>query len=165
MWIPNWRSLRTPSGVLLAMLVLGSSFAAEPWVRQIRAPQYFAVSVEDVDTSVEWYCKALGLTKLDDSRAKDGAWRIVNLSNDDLFVEIIRDDRHGPAGRVRGFAKVGFRVPDVDVVAGRAGAALDSRSKVLEFREHGIRILQLEDPDGNVVQLSSPLPAEPDRPE
>jgi predicted enzyme related to lactoylglutathione lyase len=140
-----------------ASLLLSSHAVAESWVGRIQAPQYFAVSVEDVDKSVAWYTKALGLTKLDDKKADDGRWRIANLSNDQLFVEIIWDRRDGAKGRYHGIAKVGFSVPDIDAVADRVKEALGERPRVLDFKEHGIRILQLRDPDGNIIQLSTPM--------
>ena len=130
----------------------------DAWVREIRSPQFFAVRVENVDRSVDWYCKRFGLRKLDESRADDDRWRIANLANDELFVEIIRDNRAVPVERARGFAKVGFRVPDVEDVADRVEQASGERPRVLDFPEHGVRILQLRDPDGNVIQLTSSLP-------
>jgi len=145
--------------VLFALVTPGALLAAEPWVGGIQAPQFFAVSVEDVDKSVDWYRKAFGLSKLDDERADDDRWRIVNLTNDDLFVEIIRDSRDHARDRPRGFRKVGFRVPDVEVVADRMTEILGERPRVLDFPEHGARIIQLRDPDGNVIQLSSALAA------
>ena len=154
-------SLFKPSA-LVVLFALGSwahaqTPPAETWVNKIQSPQYFAVSVEDVDRSVDWYCKTFGLRKLDGSRADDDRWRIANLANDELFVEIIRDNRDAVVERARGFAKVGFRVADVEDVADRVEAALGERPRVLDFREHGVRIIQLRDPDGNVIQLSSAL--------
>jgi predicted enzyme related to lactoylglutathione lyase len=52
---------------------------------------------------------------------------------------------------------VGFGVNDVDAVADRVGADTGTRPKVLAFAPHGIRLLQLQDPDGNIIQLTSPL--------
>jgi len=151
------RTPLVPLGLVLALSMLGSSYAVDSWVKSIQSPQYFAVSVEDVDRSVAWYVMALGLHKLDDTEAEDGRWRIVNLVNDDLSVEIIRDNRDSATGRARGFAKVGFRVPDVDTVADRVQLILGERPRVLDFTQHGIKILQLVDPDDNKIQLSSPL--------
>ena len=94
---------------------------------------------------------------MDDSQADDGAWRIVNLSNEHLFVEIIRDDRAADVDRAQGFFKVGFRVPDVEVVGDRVERATGERPRVIDVARHGVRILQLRDPDGNIIQLSSKL--------
>ncbi len=157
MWVREHRGV---SAALLVLALTGAVAAAQsaaPWVTSIEAPQYFAVSVKDVDRSVEWYCQALGLRKLDDNQAPDRAWRIVNLRNDHLFVEVIWDRRDADTKRSRGFSKVGFRVPDVDEVAGRVEEATGERPRVLDFPRHRIRILQLLDPDGNKIQLSSPL--------
>ena len=129
--------------------------SSEVWVDGIGAPQYVAVLVEDVDKSVQWYSAAFGLRELDGSQADDGSWQIVNLTNEHLFVEIIRDDRAQDVDRARGFFKVGFRVPDVEVVADRVMQATGERPRVIDFPRHEVRILQLRDPDGNIIQLSS----------
>lgn len=82
----------------------------------------------------------------------------MNLRNPHLLVEIIRDDRARDADRARGFFKVGFQVPDVRLVADAVFRATGVRPRVSEFPEFDIRIIQLRDPDGNVIQLASPLP-------
>lgn len=142
-------------------LVLLTLFArtppAEPWVTTVVGPQYFAVSVADVDRAVAWYGRVFALETLDDTTDDDGRWRIVNLTNAHLFIEIIGDSRDGPAGRVRGFCKVGFQVPDVDAVADRIAESTGERPRVIDFDRHGVRVLQLEDPEGNIIQLTSPI--------
>ena len=115
---------------ILAIVACRSAVAQDSpdvWVNGIALPQYFAILVEDVDDSMEWYRAALGLRELDGSRADDGSWRIVNVANDRLFVEIIRDDRARDIDRARGFFKVGFQVPDVEVVADRVEQATGER--------------------------------------
>ena len=144
----------------LAILAFSGATAQDSpgeWVDGIRTPQYFAVLVEDVDESVEWYRNAFGLHELDGSQADDGSWRIVNLSNKRLLVEIIRDDRSRDIDRALGFFKVGFGVPDVELVADRVAQATKERPRVVDDAAHGVRIVQLRDPDGNIIQLSSPL--------
>ena len=154
-------NLRTTAAALLAAtapLLLGGDAprdSNEPWATATGSLHYFAVSVEDPDRSAAWYETAFGLRKLDDRSADDGSWRIVNLTNERLFVEIIHDKADKPAGNVRGIAKVGFGVDDVDAVADRVAKATGERPRVIAFEPHGVRILQLHDPDGNVVQLSS----------
>jgi predicted enzyme related to lactoylglutathione lyase len=153
----------------IAAALLVTCFGMTPvnagsWVAQIQGPQYFAVSVEDVDRSVDWYVKVFALEQLDDTSDPEGAWRIVNVAGDDLFVEIIRDNRDESVARARGFAKVGFGVADLEAVADRVERATGSRPRVISFAEHEVKILQLRDPDGNVVQLSSPLSVDQDAP-
>lgn len=127
------------------------------WVKNIDTPQYFAIWVADVDTSMQWYSKVFDLKEIGGSEAEDGTWRIENLKNDRLFVEIVRDDRAEAVPFARGFGKVGFYVADVDIVADRVAAELGERPRVIDFDRFSVRILQLRDPDGNIIQLFSPL--------
>ena len=152
--------------VLVSIAVLLSSLAGPPahavdaassWVGMPATPHYFAVSVEDPERSAAWYEAAFGLERLDDTADENGRWRIINLRNDAIFVEVIWDVRDEPVGRARGIAKVGFGVSDPDAIADRVEAATGERPRVLTFEKHGIRLLQLRDPDGNIIQLSSPI--------
>jgi predicted enzyme related to lactoylglutathione lyase len=45
----------------------------------------------------------------------------------------------------------------VRVVAAAVGRATGTAPRVLDFAPQGVRIVQLRDPDGNVIQLFSPL--------
>lgn len=125
-------------------------------VDEYTRPFYFALLVSDVDTVSQWYQRTFGLTTLDDTVADDGSWRIVNLRSDELFVEIIRDDRAVGVDRAHGIRKVGFGVSDIDAVADRVELATGSRPRVITFEQHDVRILQLRDPEGNTVQLLAP---------
>ena len=106
---------------------------------------------------MEWYGQAFALQSLGGSEAEDGSWRIENLGNRQLHVEIIRDPRAQGVPRALGFRKVGFRVEDVETVADRVEQATGERPRVVEFEQLDVRILQLKDPEGNTIQLTSPL--------
>lgn len=158
---PMNRLARNIIVTIVATMAVGGVSVAEDakgaWVTDVQAPWFFAVRVENVDRSANWYRNVLGLRELDGSEAEDKSWRILNLGNSDLSVELIRDDRATAVTRARTFAKVGFRVPDVEVVADRAEKETGERPRIVEFEEHGVYLLQLRDPDGNVIQLSSPV--------
>ena len=146
--------------VVVIVVAVGSVIAQESPqvpVQAIQTPQYFALYVEDVDRSVDWYSEVFGLRPLGGSAADDGSWRIENLGNKQLLVEIIRDSRAKGVDRALGFRKVGFYVPDVDKVAGRIARATGERPRIVEFEQLNQRILQLHDPDGNIIQLLSSL--------
>lgn len=127
------------------------------WVPTATGQQYFAVMVGDIDRSIAWYKTAFGLEQLDDLKDEKGAWRIVNLSSKSLFVELIWDSRRGKQKNERGFFKVGFSVADVSVIAERVGAASGAKPRIIDDEKHNIRIVQLRDPDENVLQFASPL--------
>ncbi|MDH3628719.1 MAG: VOC family protein [Acidobacteriota bacterium] len=151
---------KTCSLLLVVVAGIGHLAATEPaeaWVETIQSPQYVALYVEDVDRSVVWYRTVFGLRPLGGSAADDGSWRIENLGNKQLLVEIIRDGRAKQVDRALGFRKVGFHVPDVEKVAERVAQATGERPSIVEFEELRQRILQIRDPDGNVIQLMSPL--------
>jgi catechol 2,3-dioxygenase-like lactoylglutathione lyase family enzyme len=152
--------LTAPAVIFIASLA-SAGVAADsrngPWVTDIQPPQFFAVLVADVDISVAWYSAVFGLDQVGGSEAEDGAWRIENLQNKDLHVEIIRDDRALPANRPLGFRKVGFRVPAVKKIADSVEQATGERPRVVDDTRFGMQILQLKDPDGNVIQLTSLL--------
>lgn len=147
------------TAALLSLHPLGAyaQDSTRVWVEAIDSPQYFAVLVTDMDRSAEWYRTAFGLADAGGSQADDGSWQIMNLKNQNLFVELIRDDRVQDVDRARGFFKVGFQVPDVGSVADVVDGATGRRPRILEFEEFGVRIIQLHDPDGNTIQLASPL--------
>ena len=123
------------------------------WVDRIATPQYFAVLVRDLDAAVRWYQDVLGLEEWIGSEAEDGRWRIVNLRSESLIVELIRHDEARTVERAYGFMKVGFHVPDIDAVADRVERVTGERPRVSEFPRFGLRVLQLRDPDGNIIQL------------
>lgn len=153
-----WAAL---AALVLSLNPLGVSAqdAGPAWANAIGAPQYFAVLVTDLDHSREWYRRAFGLSDAGGSRADDGSWEIVNLRNSNLSVELIRDDRAQEVERAKGFFKVGFQVPDVRAVARAVEGATGVRPRVVESTESGVRIIQIHDPDGNTIQLASPLDA------
>jgi predicted enzyme related to lactoylglutathione lyase len=137
--------------------ILAGENSSQALVHTIASPQYFALYVQDVDSSVGWYRTAFGLRDLGGSQAEDDSWRIENLGNDRLMIEVIRDDRAQPAGRALGFRKVGFYVPDVEEVAERVERMTGERPNIVEYGKLNQRILQLRDPDGNVIQLMSTI--------
>lgn len=150
------------TGLLVVLIVLGvgsvvAQESPEVWVETIQMPQYFALYVEDVDRSVAWYREVFGLRPLGGSAADDGSWRIENLGNKHLLVEVIRDGRAEEVDRALGFRKVGFHVPDVKKVAERIARATGERPRVVEFEELNQQLLQIRDPDGNTIQLLSAL--------
>ncbi len=146
--------------LIVLLLAFPASSHGESWITSYKAPAYFAVDVGDVDSAIAWYSQAFGVELVDDTTAEDGRWRIANLGNEHVSIEIIFDRRSTVAdgdARFRGLVKTGMSVADVRVVADRVEADTGERPRVLDFEAHGIRLIQLHDPEGNVIQLHSPL--------
>lgn len=150
-----------PSHILICSILFAHwSHAQEmndAWIPTIEAPQYFAIFVSDVDEAVTWYMQAFDLEPTAGSQADDGSWRIENLVSSSLQIELIYDERAVEVERGLGFVKVGFSVPDVDQIANRIQQFGNDRPRIVEFAELNQRILQIRDPDGNVIQLTSPI--------
>jgi len=153
----SWRAVLITALLASVVVAMSDDESSPPWVERVQAPQYFAIYVEDVDKSVDWYCSVFGLQKLGGSAAEDGAWRIENLGNEQLLVEVIYDSRAQAVERAIGFRKVGFYVADVEAVAKRIAEETGEQPRIVDFEEMSQRILQLRDPEGNTVQLFSVL--------
>ncbi|NNF59009.1 MAG: VOC family protein [Rhodothermaceae bacterium] len=153
-------SFRTVPGCVALILLASTATSAqqpEPWVPEIGTRQFFAVLVEDVEQSADWYRRAFGLTEHDRWTADDSTARIINLMNEHLFVELIWRTDAPDVDRSLGIFKVGFWVPDVDAIADRVEAATGERPPALDVPAHTLRLIQLRDPDGNIIQLSEAL--------
>ena len=114
---------------------------------------YFAIIVNDIDASESWYRETLALEP-GKRLAEAGRYEIVNLQSAGLFVELLAlpaaADR--PAGFMKGAFKVGMLVDDLEsFVAGLPDAA--GRPEVIEDADNGLLLIQLRDPDGNIVQV------------
>jgi predicted enzyme related to lactoylglutathione lyase len=150
-----------PFLLAISILFSGSVLAQEaspPVVQTVFAPQYFALYVSNFESSSAWYQQMFELEVKAPSQADNGSWRIENLVNNSLHIELIFDVRAEAVDRAIGFRKVGFSVVNVDTVADRLEAQFGSRPEIIEFEPLRQKILQVRDPDGNIIQLASPMP-------
>jgi lactoylglutathione lyase len=120
--------------------------------------------VDEFDACFRWYRDVLGLqpywgeegSGYADFSAGDGSSDLALFSRA-AQVEVSGSLGDGDRDRVA----LVFRVDDVDrtarEVAGRGGAIVAGPQ---DRPGWGIRTLHLRDPDGNVVELNSPLPAD-----
>jgi catechol 2,3-dioxygenase-like lactoylglutathione lyase family enzyme len=147
----------------LSLTLLGprSSMEEEPLAAR---PFFFALSVADVEASVDWYESVLGLRVVRSADLDARGIRIRLLRGEDIFLELIEDaaavslselepplsDRY----RLHGVFKIGLRVEDLAETEERL-AALDVplRGRVITEQDGSMRSLQVQDPDGNVLQV------------
>jgi len=133
-------------------LVLGlnsCSVLAEPEI----TGSYFAMIVSDIEVSSDWYESALGLTQT--TRITEvGRYDVINLSGNGIFVELIQlvDAMDRPDGRVEGPFKVGMLVDDINIFVASLPEHIDAPT-VLDDERNGLFLLQLRDPDDQVVQV------------
>lgn len=146
---------------LLFLVIIGFASAmpsaaqpSDPWVPDIVPRQFVAVIVSDLEASADWYARALGLDEIDRWTSRDGTIRGLNMARAELFVELVEIPDAPRVQRAQGLFKTGFWVPDVKVVADRVAEATGERPRIVPFPAHGLRLIQIKDPDGTTIQIS-----------
>jgi len=129
------------------------------------------VSVADLDRSLQWYCAALGLTPGFRFEVPPiGLRGAFALGDGGAGVELLEMAGAVPgapktdppsANAIHGFNHVCFHVADLDAayvraIAHGAVAVWDPR----ESPEPAMRMAYVTDPDGNLIELVAPVPAD-----
>jgi len=146
--------------VLTLALLLGLPAATR--AQEAVTPTFFAVSVADLDTSIEWYTRTLDLAV---TRLPEGSGaKFALLQGQGLVVELVE---HPKAFDLRsrlpelenrylghGLFKVGFFVADLDGTVDRLRArGVTFRGGIITDSVLGARSILLLDNTGNVIQL------------
>ncbi len=139
---------------------------------------HFGLCVTDIQRSTEFYCSALGFTKIGEMHVDDEASArlldvenlvldLVYLERDGFRLELLGYPSPGTTGgdevprpmNTLGFTHLSFRVDDPDVLAAavvtHGGQLLADRTVVFSGGNHG---LMLTDPDGNMLELIERIP-------
>lgn len=112
------------------------------------------INVTDMQRSLEFYEKALGLKILRDSNAKDGRYRICHLTDGSgqySFEITWLRDKEGPYELGDNESHIAFIVDDF-----AAAHQLHEAMGVICFENPGMGIYFIEDPDGYWLEI---LPA------
>lgn len=127
-------------------------------------PFFFALSVQDIDRSSKWYERVFGFRTTRTIDAKDGSTRVCLMKLDGGFLELVElskaraleellpDLKHRYLSY--GVYKVGFEVKDLDTAISRLNSLqVELRGDVITEPNGSMRSVQVEDPDGNIIQL------------
>ncbi|MGF1514811.1 MAG: VOC family protein [Elainellaceae cyanobacterium] len=112
-----------------------------------------ALLVSDLDRAEAFYGDVLGLTKVKRSLSYAGAWYALGDAQIHLIVAdtIAAKDTHPKWGRRPHFA---IAIPDLEA----AIAALGPAGCPFQMSASGRRALFVQDPDGNVIELTEQRP-------
>ena len=127
-------------------------------------PNFVALIVIDIDTSVQWYSNTLGFSEIDRVSSKEKGFKQSNLQRGNVRIELVELDNaispkaivpgYDAQTRMIGFFKVGFLVTDFEKWA------VDLKEKKFEFYGDvvkddltGKRMMIALDPDGNRIQI------------
>lgn len=127
-------------------------------------PYFSAVVVSNIDSSTAWYQKVLGLEVRDRMDAPERGFIQVNLYNNDMLIELIQVDsslsedvilKDQPRlTMVRGFAKLGFTVKDIDNLFNKLKEQhIKFTGKMVNDPIADKKTFLINDPDDNLIQF------------
>lgn len=125
---------------------------------------FIALSVASVDKQVAWYRDTLGFEIVEQRDVPERNIRFALLKREGALIEMLQlpdarprlevDPAATSASRIHGFFKAGLVVPDVDALYRQL------HEKGVEFTiplgepgSAGLRMFQLRDPEGNLLQF------------
>ena len=165
--------LMAMSAVLAAALVPASAAAqdADPAASiRLMRPDHVSIGVRDLDVMIEWYTekldfvveKAWDVEDLGDARLAylvGPGWRIEMIEGGAQTFASPPEDFADHFAR-GGYGHIGFAVEDVDeTVAALAARGVDVFVPARSFPDGAERrVAFFLDPEGNVIELSHPLP-------
>ena len=127
-------------------------------------PYFTAVIVEDIETSISWYSKALGFKIINQREISKMGFKQANLKCGDTAIELIELDKaispkdiipnYNSKTRIQGLFKVGFWVSDFDLwLEHLTTQKVNFHGRSVKDPESGKRMIIIKDPDGNKIQL------------
>jgi len=135
-----------------------------PW--RFTSPSFVAVSVSDLEASVEWYGRILGLEVVRSLDLPDASVRARLLRGGDVIVELIAHDdpiavdpdlAGEPPFRFLGLLKSGLFVDDLEAFhAWLVSEDVDADGTIGHDEALGHATFIFRDPDGNILQAFAP---------
>jgi catechol 2,3-dioxygenase len=111
-----------------------------------------SLTVTDLDRSVAWYQRALGLRPMGDGRLGDG---------EEVVLELVEDAQAVPPGRSAGLYHVALLFPSREELSRVALRLARTQTPIQGASDHGTHeAIYLADPDGNGLELAADRPRE-----
>ena len=145
------------------IIVLFIAFSGCSYSQDLK-PYFSAVIVRNIDSSVTWYSKVLGLQLRNRTDAPERGFRQANLFKDDLLIELIQADsslsankiieKHPPKTRIRGFAKFGLSVKNIDELFSKLKEQnIKFTGRMVTDPISNKKTFLINDPDDNLIQF------------
>lgn len=156
--------LAATAGAVTWASTLGAGIQPESPASVAVRPYFFALSVADLDVSGAWYERVFGFTTSQQMALPDRGIRVRILTGTGAALELVEDANSrsvtdldpsmAPRARLRGVFKMGFEVDDLERAMTQLEAlGVPRRGRIITERDGSLRSAQVEDPDGNIVQL------------
>ena len=143
---------------ILFVLVAGAVNA------QDMKPYFSAIVVSNIDSSISWYKKILGLQLRNRTDAPERGFIQANLHNKEMLIELIQVDsslsgskileNHPPRTRIRGFMKFGFYVKDIESLYKQLkDQNIKFTGRMVADPVNNKKTFLINDPDDNLIQF------------
>jgi catechol 2,3-dioxygenase-like lactoylglutathione lyase family enzyme len=125
---------------------------------------HVAVTVHDMERSVDFYRDLLGFEVVGQLLLDDGTFKIVYLRSGGAHLELFAFRKAavatpvGVSDSVGGFKHLALQTSEVDAVAARLEAAGVTFTVEPMDAAGGVRLAFFRDPDGNLLELVSGVP-------
>jgi hypothetical protein len=149
--------------IFFSLLVAAPALGQDDSQRGIKG--YFsAVVVKSAEESSVWYQSVLGLNVMNRNENVERGSKIIVLASKDILIELIEvrsvvSPQQVLAGKPNqtlmvGFTKIGFKVPDLDLVIQRLrGLKVEFYGNIYSDPLSKQRSFLVQDPDKNLVQF------------
>ena len=145
--------------IIILFVVIGYNLPAQEF-----KPYFSAIIVSNIDSSISWYKKVLGLELRNRTDAPERGFIQANLHNQDMLIELIQVDSslspgkilqgHTARTRIKGFMKFGLRVEDIDAVFQRLkDQNIKFTGRMVTDPVNNKKTFLVNDPDDNLVQF------------
>jgi catechol 2,3-dioxygenase-like lactoylglutathione lyase family enzyme len=150
--------------IVLAFLLFVALFQKESSAQTTFTPSFTALTVKNIDSSIQWYKEVLVLRMRNRVDSAERGFKQAVLINDKIMIELVELVKgispdslltHYPKGtRIQGIIKFGFTVPAIDELYNKFQAkGLKLFGKMVTDPVNQKKTFLLEDPDGNLVQF------------
>lgn len=127
-------------------------------------PYFSAIIVSDLDSSIDWYAKNLGLEIVNKVEMADRGFKQANMKRGGIWIELIELDNARsqkelfadlpPKTKIEGYFKFGFTVASFDKwIQFLTASDAELYGSVLRDPNSEKRMIIVLDPDGNRIQI------------
>lgn len=145
--------------IIILFVVFGNNLAAQEF-----KPYFSAIIVGNIDSSIGWYKKVLGLELRNRTDAPERGFIQANLHNQDMLIELLQVDSsfshskilqgHSARTSIKGFTKFGLRVKDIDAVFQRLrNQNIKFTGRMVTDPVNNKKTFLVNDPDDNLIQF------------
>ena len=157
--LPYFKFLIMKTLIIVLLVVVGNKLGAQEFT-----PYFTAIVVRNIDSSIGWYKKVLGLELRNRTDAPERGFIQANLHNKEILIELIQIDSslsrdkilqgYSARTRINGFMKFGFTVKEIDVLFQKLkDQNIKFTGRMVTDPINNKKTFLVNDPDDNIIQF------------